>query len=90
MGLNIKNLEVERLATEVSMLTHETKTEAIRQALLERKARLQSHGNLRNKKIPMSEYLKQHVWPLIPPGQQGRTLTREEEDNILGFGPDGF
>ena len=40
MALNIKNPEVERLATEVANLARETKTEAIRRALEERKARL--------------------------------------------------
>ncbi|MGD0436304.1 MAG: type II toxin-antitoxin system VapB family antitoxin, partial [Bryobacteraceae bacterium] len=40
MALNIKNIEVERLADEVARLTKETKTEAIRRALVERKARL--------------------------------------------------
>jgi antitoxin VapB len=39
MALNIKNPEVERLATEVALLARETKTEAIRRALEERKAR---------------------------------------------------
>ena len=33
MALNLKNDEVERLATEVARLTGESKTEAIRQAL---------------------------------------------------------
>ena len=44
MALNIKNPEVEILAAEVARLAQETKTEAIRQALLERKARLQVRG----------------------------------------------
>jgi len=44
VGLNIKNAEVERLATEVASLAHETKTEAIRIALLERRVRLKARG----------------------------------------------
>lgn len=40
MGLNIKNAEVEELARLVAEATGETKTEAIRRALLERKERL--------------------------------------------------
>ena len=43
MALNIKNDEVERLAKEVSELAHESKTEAIRKALEERKLRLRLH-----------------------------------------------
>ena len=37
MALNIKNPEAEQLASEVAALTGETKTEAIRVALFERK-----------------------------------------------------
>ena len=37
MALNIKNADVERLATEVARLTGESKTEAIRRALEERR-----------------------------------------------------
>jgi antitoxin VapB len=34
-------------------------------------------------------YLEEEVWPKAPPGQLGRRLSREEEDAILGYGPDG-
>lgn len=40
MALNIKSDQVERLAAEVAQLTGETKTEAIRRALEERKQRV--------------------------------------------------
>ena len=40
MALNIKNREGERLAREMAELAHETKTEAVRRALAERKALL--------------------------------------------------
>jgi len=33
--------------------------------------------------------MEREVWLNMPPGELGRTLTREEEDDILGFGPDG-
>jgi antitoxin VapB len=41
MALNIKNPEVVQLAAEVARMADETKTEAVRQALAERKVRLQ-------------------------------------------------
>jgi hypothetical protein len=44
MALNLKNAEVERLAAEVARLTGESKTEAIRRALYERKQRLKGPG----------------------------------------------
>ena len=89
MGLNIKNPEVERLAAEVAEMANESKTEAIRQALLERRIRLKVRGR-KMKAGSLSEYLETKVWPLVPPGELGRRMTREEEDEILGYGPDGY
>ena len=40
MALNIKNAEVEALAAEIARITGESKTEAVRRALAERKTRL--------------------------------------------------
>jgi antitoxin VapB len=90
MGLNLKNSEVERLAGEVANLAHETKTEAIRRALLERRARLLARGAKPGPRRGLRPYLERHVWPLIPPAELGRVLTREEEDRILGYGPEGY
>lgn len=39
MALNLKNVEVDRLAAEVARLTGESKTKAIRRALEERRQR---------------------------------------------------
>jgi antitoxin VapB len=89
MALNIKNPEVVQLTTEVARMAGETKTEAIRQALIQRKARLQARGGHLNHKERLLQFLEREVWPHIPPGERGRVLTREEEDDILGFGPDG-
>ncbi len=89
MGLNIKYAEVEQMASEVADLAHETKTEAIRRALLERRVRLQVHAGQRGRRN-LREYLERDVWPLIPSGESGRVLTRDEEDQILGYGPEGY
>ena len=79
--------EVEALAEELASLTGTTKTEAIRQALLERKHRLLATRS-RDPRISAMRFLADRVWPNLPP-QASRTLTREEEDHILGYGPDG-
>jgi antitoxin VapB len=90
MGLNIKNVDVERLAGEVAGMAHETKTEAIRRALLERRARLQAHAGKPEGRSGLREYLERNIWPLVPSGELGRVLSRAEEDQILGYGPEGY
>ena len=88
MGLNIKNRHVEELAAEVARLTGETKTEAIRRALLERRDRLfttsPADGAAR-----LTAFLEREVWPRVPPEARGRRLTKRQGERILGYGPDG-
>jgi antitoxin VapB len=88
MALNLKNAEVERLAAEVAALTGETKTEAIRRALLERRRRLAGRS-VGERRARVLRFLKKDVWPHVPAAERGRRLTREEEDAILGYEPDG-
>jgi len=90
MALNIKNTEVEALAAEVARLAKETKTEAIRRALLERKARLKIRPSDRSRRERLEILLRKHIWPMVPDDVRGKTITKEEEEQILGFGADGF
>lgn len=89
MGLNIKNPQVEALAAEVAKLAHETKTEAIRRALEERKARLLLQQAQPRSKERMIEFLERVVWPSVPPDVLGKPLTKREREEILGYGPGG-
>ena len=88
MALNLKNAAVERLAGEVARLTGESKTEAIRRALEERRRRLKG-PSIEQRRARVLGLLEKKVWPMLPEGERGRRLTRAEEDDILGFGPDG-
>ena len=88
MALNIKNTEVERLATEVARLTGESKTEAIRRALDERRRRL-TRVSTDDRRARVLRFLEKKVWPALPKTQVGRRLRRAEEDDILGYGPGG-
>lgn len=65
MALNIKNAEVERLATEVAMITGESKTEAIRVALEERRGHLRAEGK-GNRAEELRRWLEEGMWPSIP------------------------
>jgi antitoxin VapB len=88
MALNIKNGEVERLASEVARLTGESKTEAIRRALEERRTRLKSASRA-SRRSRVLRFLEKKVWPGLRKNQIGRRLTRAEEDELLGYGPGG-
>jgi len=88
MPLNIKNADVERLAAEVARLTGESKTEAIRRALDERRRRLR-HPAANRRRERVLGFLEKSVWPTLPKKERGRRLTRKEEDEILGLGPGG-
>lgn len=85
--MNIKNAEVERLAAEVAELTGETKTEAIRRALAERRSRLAFRIGEPRAAERLQRFLAEEVWPLVPPEEAGRRMTRAEEEALLGFDP---
>lgn len=88
MPLNIKNTAVEQLVAEVAALTGETKTEAVRRALLERRARLGLRA-ASDRSARLDRFLRFEVWPMLPDSERGRRLTRAEEEALLGYGPDG-
>lgn len=87
MALNLKNPEVERLAAEVARITGESKTEAIRKALEERRRRLTGRSVAERRQRVLG-LLERRVWPTLVPGP-GRRPTAAEEDDILGYGPNG-
>ncbi len=90
MALNLKNPEVEALVAQVAAMTGESKTEAVRQALLMRRRRLRMRGLGRGRAERFTRFLESDVWPHVPPEQLGRPLTRAEEDAILGYGAEGL
>jgi antitoxin VapB len=85
MPLNIKDPVTEKLASEVAAMTGESKTGAIRQALVERKSRLlrASGGVARGDR--MVALLERGLWPRLSPDVRGKALTKHEEEAILGF-----
>jgi antitoxin VapB len=74
MALNIKNAQVEALAAEVSQLAGETKTEAIRRALEERKQRLSFQVVRENRAEELRGFLEREVWSVIRARSAGRRL----------------
>ncbi len=91
MALNIKNEIVERLAAEIARLTGESKTEAIRRALEDRKIQLAAKASpTMDRASKIMDYLEREVWPNIPADVLGKKVTKREREEILGIGPDGY
>lgn len=91
MALNIKNEEAERLAAEVAALAGESKTEAVKVALRERRERLRRESTREERRERIRRVLEDEIWPLVPPEQRGRPpMTKAEREEILGIGPEGY
>ncbi len=92
MALNVKDEEAVRLAGEVAKLTGESKTRAIRVALEERLERLRSRPQAETAEQRFERtrrFLEDEVWPHVPPEIRGKGLSKEEREEILGYGPHG-
>ena len=89
MALNIKDPTAEQLAAEVAELTGESKTRAVRVALAERRDRLVFEATPSARRGRLWRLLEDEIWPSMPPEVLGTTISKEDEEEILGFGPDG-
>lgn len=89
MALNIKNTEVERLAAEIASLTGESKTEAVRRALEERRARLRVRVTQAGRQDRVRRFLEREVWSRVPEDQKGRPPDKAERERILGYSEEG-
>jgi len=89
MALNIKNPKVEKMISEISELTGETKTETIRKALEDRRSQLKYRGIDADRPTRFRRFLQQEVWPHVPAAELGRRLSRRKEEAILGYGKNG-
>jgi antitoxin VapB len=88
MALNLKNAEVERLAAEAAALAGESKTEAVRQALIERVRRLRAARGRGSVDARVTKILKRFR-DEFPQGDFGRPMTKAEREEILGYSPEG-
>lgn len=89
MALNLKNPEVERLATEVAEMTGESKTEAIRMALVERQARLLEAVGPRAGTEQLRSFFEGEIWAALPAEARGKPISKREREEILGYGEGG-
>ena len=90
MAMNIKDPQTEALAAEVAALANETKTQAVRTALRERKERLQALQRRQRRAERIDRFLQEEAWPQIPEAALGQPISKAEREAILGLGPEGM
>jgi antitoxin VapB len=91
MALNIKDKETEELAAEVAQMTGDSKTGAVREALRERRDRLSLQtGGRKREPGSLRRFMETEIWPLLPEEELDQPpMSKEEVEDILGFGPGG-
>jgi antitoxin VapB len=91
MALNIKDQETEKLAAEVAELTGDSKTGAVREALRQRRDRLVLRGGSKEKRRQdLRRFMEAEIWPQVPAELRGKSITKAEREEILGYGPEGY
>ncbi len=81
--------ETERLAAEIAELTGDSQAEAVRKALEEKWQRLAPAADPEALVARWRKYLEDEVWPHVRPEFRGKRISKEEIEEILGYGPDG-
>jgi len=87
MPISLKSAEVDVLVDQVTSLTGESKTEAIRRALMERRDRL-TRTESRSKNA-LHVFLAAEIWPLVPRSQFRWRLGQAETDQAFGYDTEG-
>lgn len=98
MAVPTMSFEVDRemsvLATEIARRTGVSEEEAVRQALRERRLRLEARPRRRRRPRERGEllrFMETEIWPQVPNELRGRPpMTKAEREEILGYGPEGF
>lgn len=89
MAMNIKDAETEQLAAEVAALTGGSKTAAVRTALRELRDKLVRKETAEERYERLHRFLEEEIWPQLPAELLGKKISKGEQEEILGFGPDG-
>jgi antitoxin VapB len=80
MAITIEDPELEQFIRELAEEKEVDDIEAIRALIVK-------HRDVARKKAAVMEWLRNDVWPYIPPEHLGKPITREEKAQLLGYGP---
>ncbi|HEY7770618.1 hypothetical protein [Longimicrobium sp.] len=81
MPITINDPELEQFIRELAEETEVDDVEAIRALVVK-------HRDVQRRLASVMEWLRNDVWPHIPPEHLGKRITREEKAVLLGYGPD--
>jgi hypothetical protein len=94
MTLEIRDKETREMATEIARRIGTSEEEAVRQALLEKQERLRLQPTRRRRPRTlegMLEMMEREIWSQIPDDLLGGPpMTKDEKEELLGYGPEGF
>lgn len=82
------------MATEIAKRTGTSEEEAVRQALREKRERLRRQPARRRRPRTlegMQAMMEREIWSQIPDELLGGPpMTKDEKEELLGYGPEGF
>lgn len=81
MPITIEDPELEQFIRELADEKEVDDVEAIRALVVK-------HRDVERRLASVMEWLRNDVWPHIPPEHLGKRITREEKAVLLGYGPD--
>jgi hypothetical protein len=81
MPITINDPELEQFIRELADEKEVDDVAAIRALVVK-------YREVERKKAAVMEWLRNDVWPYIPPEHLGKPITREEKAVLLGYGPD--
>ena len=55
----------------------------------ERRDRIAAKNDAEERGEGLVRFLREEIWPHVPPEVRGKTITKAEREEILGYGPDG-
>jgi hypothetical protein len=61
----------------------------LRKAIETAQARSSQASDQQLRKARLRRFLEQEIWPSIPPSLRGKTISKVEREEILGYGPEG-
>lgn len=88
--MDIKDTDTEKLAAEVAEMIGKTKEDAVREALREKKERLEMKTRAKEgPKRDLREFFEKEIWPLIPEEERGQPpMSKKEVEDLLGYEED--